>query len=225
MSTNEILLYGDSHTITLHEGMKRHGISPAIFQLPGGALRQYFWKQAKAKRVKQTVEKRHLNFSRRHGKKSIFDFDCFVLVSIGFQLSPYAHAFDAYDHRVIGYEAFENNPRDGYKPLSSQFIRDYVADNRENEINFLKRFNEKSSLLVVAAPRTSQAYSSRVFLTEYLRLLEDNGIEVFDPNEMLGVDEDGLLDRKWVGNDGYHGTDEYGEAVVKLLIEQKKIPV
>lgn len=227
-SRPEVILIGDSHVLALHQGCETLGINAAMLKSGGinwnsGRIRLFAPRKARTP-VMPSLGGDVARLEEQLGASDIFASGVPVIASIGFHCGHLSRAFGDLGHVVFPPPHGMTAEEEASSLFASRAMVDAFLDERRTaHIELLKYIDKRCKLTVILppnAPKNEHKTKFRHNIMSLTYLLADRmraeGLTVYDPNLQF-VEHGQLLPRDWVNDDGFHGSPEYGTAVMEAL--------
>lgn len=218
----DFVLLGDSHTIALEDGAKALGLTPAVLRFGGAGWheRKFSWGADGFIPRGSAMGTRALARLREEmGVTNIFGTGVPVITTVGFHLGQLVGPMGWSDHHIQ--RTPDDMPQDGLL-MSSAFVEAYVLHYRRPHLRLLRRL-AKSTRLVVVPPPTIADYGNIPQVRALLiRLMRNEGLDVFDPVEKL-LSLDAPFPEDLSAGDGNHANAAFGSMVIDALRKAGKL--
>ena len=219
--TPDLMLLGDSHTISLEEGARSLGLDVAALRYGGNVWHEgkFGWNADGFFPKGSNLGRRGLaQLQDRLGVKNVFSVGAPVLTTVGFHLGRLTRPFNWFDHVVMA----PGDPAPNAGLLASDALAEaYVAHFRGGHIRMLKRLSREAKLIVVPPPAISEEPNFRQLRAMIVRLMQRAGLEIFDGAQALFGDAP--LPAHLIEPDGQHTTPEFGAMVISRLRDAGRI--
>jgi hypothetical protein len=216
----EVILIGDSHARALKEGCDALGIPVGILSVSGN-----FWHMGRVAfdpergiriRGNRGLANQSERIRERLGGRPVLNPDVPVIVSAGFNLGRLVPKLTSLRH-LTSAEDFEAKPDTLF--LSDDFLRAYVAHQRNPQLRILRRLARHAPVTVVPPPLKLGSPAMRAVYTVICDMMRAVRLDLYEPLVDLAEPGQGL-DSSYFGPDGIHGNERYGTTVIEKLIER-----
>ena len=216
----DAILIGDSHSNALQAGCAAHGLRVEMLRLSGNFWhagnvffhgRHGVWVKGLAAAQSQILAMRE-----RLGGLSLISPEVPVIAAMGYHLGRLVPPFGVNGH-VTGAAGFAADPGSAY---ASQAMVEATVDHfRGAHIKMAARMNRHGNMVLVAPPRLFPGSNYDRFAQVIGAKMAAAGVRLLDPSAELFAPDQGLPP-EMAADDGVHGNDAYGTAVVKLLLDR-----
>lgn len=219
-----ILVLGDSQSVALKDGCDALGLTADLLSFSGnywhaGHIVPHRRKGVWARGL--PLQKRIGDVLERSGRESLLGPDVIVVASFGFHLGRVAPALTSRGHRASPAEFLAD---DDTFFVSAQFLAAYVETSIAKHAVMMRHIGRSSKMLLVCPPRYEP---EPVNYRSIFHLIKDrfaqSGIIVCDPAADL-FGPDGFMPDRLKTADGFHGSPEYGEMAMRLIVQQGLLP-
>lgn len=207
----DLLVLGDSHARSLHDGLAGVGIEADILAVSGASWHSGMlgYRARRGLVGRKTMARLVADLRQRNGGSDLTDGSVPVVASFGFHLGRLVPPFGFLGHSATPPEA----EADGLLYVSKAFVAQYVDHYRAPLIAMLVQIGRRAPLVNVAPPVPDRP-NYRQFKTVLLDAMAEAGVPTFDPErEIFG----GRVPPEFMEPDGIHGNALYGAAVVSGL--------
>lgn len=216
-----LIVVGDSHARALALGATALGYDCISFATSAAAWRDGVMRlQADGTltterfRARQKIE----SFAAEVGSESPLTSGTPVVASIGYHASQFLTEMRL---NKLGLTSVPSKSAESL--LSPAFLAAWLEDARGVALDGLATIAAQSPLAVVTPPAFEQNPLLTALNDALSQLIRARGLPLYDPNTEL-ADKTGALPAKFAHEDGKHGNEAFGEAVLKTLARQKLIP-
>lgn len=221
----KVLVLGDSHAAALMAGCVATGLPAELLSFSGN-----FWHAGHIVAHRRlglwargaSLQARITETLRRLERTTLFGPEVTVIASFGFHLGRIAPIFGLRGHCVSAEEFLED---DRSQFASSGLVSAYAQAFRSPHVTIMRRIRQRSPLILVTPPRfCNDSSNHRACFNAIKDDIQKAAIPCFDPcAELFGPE--GVLPEGFVTPDRVHGTAEYGELVIRRLMERALLPL
>jgi hypothetical protein len=216
----DAIIIGDSHSNALQAGCAAQGLRVEMLRLSGNFWhggnvffhgRHGVWVKGLAAAQAQILALRE-----RLGGLSLISPEVPIIAAMGYHLGRLVPPFGIH-HHVTDAAGFAADPDSAY--ASQAMVAATVDHYRGTHIRMAQRMSRHGNMVLVTPPRLFPGTSYDQFAAAISARMTAAGVQVLDPSVALFGPDQGLP-AAMTAEDGVHGNDTYGAAVVRLLLDQ-----